>query len=232
MSGILSAMSFDGEAVVILSDGAVYNRDGVLLDIRRKVLASERLPLAVAFRGNLALSELAAQRIIDRAEEVGFDRMLSGIEAELTGVTDRDIEVLIAGVSETAGPMHRVFQTRPAEYGLAPNTMIDAGNIYFGFGTNGEPITLEAMGIPPPRKGETMETWLSRQGVSIFEHFRQIPVAIDPFDENSDRQHFIGGILDMTVVTRRSVSISLLHHWPDKVGERINPFRHDMRQVA
>ncbi|MDG4898871.1 hypothetical protein P9272_35945 [Mesorhizobium sp. WSM4976] len=133
--------------------------------------------------------------------------------------------MLIAGISETAGPMHRVFQTRPAEYGMAPNTLIDPGHMHWGFGTNGEPITLDAMRVPPPRKGETMQGWFSRYGVQIFEHFRHIRVAVDPFDENSDRQHLIGGILDMTVVSRRSVSITRLHRWPDKVGEKIDPVR-------
>ncbi|MDG4896626.1 hypothetical protein P9272_23955, partial [Mesorhizobium sp. WSM4976] len=110
MSGVLSAMSFDGESIVILSDGSVYNRDGVLLDIRRKVIPSDRLPLAVAFRGNLDFGETVAHRIIGDAEAVGFDQMLRDIAVVLLNFPKSpDLEVLIAGISETAGPMHRVF---------------------------------------------------------------------------------------------------------------------------
>ncbi|UCI17031.1 hypothetical protein FJ970_18025 [Mesorhizobium sp. B2-1-8] len=233
MSGILSAKSFDGGAVIVLTDGALYDRDGVLLGVQRKVAVSDRLPLAVAFRGNVAFGETVSQRIILSAEAIGFDRMLLDLDAALPGMPESpNLEILIAGVSESAGPVHRMFQNRPVEFGCAPSTLIDPGPMHWGFGTNGEAISLQAMGIAPPRKGETMQAWLARHAVAIFENFRRIKVAVDPFDDNTDRQHLIGGVLDMTVVSPSGVTITQLHRWPDKVGMKIDPLSHNVRRAA
>ncbi|OBQ58032.1 hypothetical protein EFV37_13160 [Mesorhizobium loti] len=224
MSGILSALSsaISPDAVIVLTDGAVYDRDGTLLKVARKVAVSERLPLAVAYRGNLDFGEDVSQRIIAAAERSGFDQMLAEIAAALPWLPSSPmLEVLIAGVSETAGPMHRMFQNRPAKYGCAPSTLIDPGPLHWGFGTDGRAITLQAMGVPAPAGGQTIQAWLSMHGVSIFEYFRNFPVPIDPFDANTDRQHLIGGILDITVVKRGSVSTTMLHRWPDKIGEKM-----------
>jgi hypothetical protein len=224
MSGILSALSsaHSPDAIILLTDGAIYDRNGSLLAIRRKVTISDSLPLAVCFRGNFAFGEITSRQIIAAAEEIGFDRMLSDLEADLPNMpTSPDLEIVIAGVSETAGPMHRRFLNKQMIGDRAPRTLIDPGPMYFGFGTDGRAVTLAGMGVPPPRKDETIETWLSRHGVSIFEYFRRISVPTDTAD--SDRQYLIGGICDMTVVKRGSVSTTLLHRWPDKVGEKIDP---------
>ncbi|TSE13461.1 hypothetical protein C1D09_003875 [Mesorhizobium intechi] len=228
MSGVLSALSsaISPDAVIVLTDGAVYDRDGTLLKVARKVAVSERLPLAVAYRGNLDFGEDVSQRIIAAAERSGFDQMLAEIAAALPWLPSSPmLEILIAGVSEAAGPMHRMFQNRPAKYGCAPSTLMDPGPMHWGFGTDGRTINLEAIGVPPPSGDHTIQAWLSRYGVRVFEYFRNLPVPIDPFDPTTDRQHLIGGILDMTVVQRGSVATTMLHRWPDKVGEKINPSR-------
>ncbi|BCG94364.1 hypothetical protein [Mesorhizobium sp. 131-2-1] len=231
MSGILSAVSSD--ACILLTDGAVYDRAGVLLEIKRKVAVSERLPLAVATRGNVALANFVTSGVIHSAERVGFDRMMMDLEEALGSAPEEPhIDVLIAGISETAGPTHRRFHTRQTFDGCEPRTLIDPGLMYFGFGSDGRAVTLRDFGIPAPHKDETLQTWLSRYGVNIFEFFRRIPVPIDPDDPNTDRQHLIGGRLDLTVVRRGSVSTTMLHRWPDEVGERINPFRHEVREAA
>ena len=48
MSGVLSALA--PNSVIVLTDGAVYRRDGSLFAIKMKVAVSERVPLGVAFR--------------------------------------------------------------------------------------------------------------------------------------------------------------------------------------
>lgn len=229
MSGILSAMSFERDAITVMTDGAVYDRDGVLLAIKRKVVVSERLPLAIAFRGNFAFAELTSRQIIGAAEEVGFDRMLAALETDLSNMPQEPrLEILIAGISETAGPMHRMFTNwggnEEARRKHPPFTLIDPGPMHWGFGGDGGPaLTLDDFGVPPPRKGETTQAWLSRHGLKIFEFFRRIRVPITPEDINTTRANVIGGILDLTVIKPGNVSTTLLHRWPDKVGEKIVP---------
>ena len=229
MSGVLSALA--PNSVIVLTDGAVYRRDGSLLAIKRKVAVSERVPLAVAFRGNFAFGELTSRQIIQAAETVGFDRMLAALEADLPNMpASPDLEMLIAGISETAGPMHRVFRNK-VDGGFEALKLIDPGLMHFGFGGDGRAIKFADFGVPAPR-GTALEAWFSRYGASVFEFFRHIPVAIEPENPNTDRQHLIGGILDMTVVTSGGVSISRLHQWPDQVGEKIDPLPAELVDVA
>ncbi|RAZ90162.1 hypothetical protein DPM33_15145 [Mesorhizobium hawassense] len=218
MSGILSALSPD--SCIVLTDGSIYDRDGKLLAIKRKVAASNRVPLAVAARGNFVLGEFVSAMIIEAAEDVGFDRMLADLESELLPhlPTDRDLEILVAGVSEAAGPMHRVFGKKRTD--REPLALVDPGPMHWGFGSDGRAVSLDDFGVPPPN-GEPLEVWFARYGLPIFEFFRRIPVPIDPEDPNTDRQHLIGGVLDMTIVGREGASITRLHRWPDQVGERI-----------
>lgn len=230
MSGILSFLSSrtDPEAVILLTDGAVYTADGVLVDIRRKVAVSERVPLAVAFRGNLPFGENVSQQIIRAAEEIGVDRMLVALELALPHApTSPDIEILIAGVSETFGPMHRTFTNKQLIGSKAPAfTLIDPGPVHWGLASETlNPISLNDIGIPAPAEGQTVQAWLTRYGLNVFDFHRRMRVPIDPADPNTDRQHLIGGLLDMTVVKRGSVSIRMLHRWPDRIGETIYPFR-------
>lgn len=224
MSGILSAAS--SEAVVLFSDGAVYDRTNVLVAIKRKVAVSERLPLAVATRGNFVFGEIVSKQIIRAAETVGFDEMLVGLEAAMQSfASSRRLDVLIAGVSETAGPVHRRFCNWSPAGGLAPLTLVDPGPIYLGFGSDGRPNGLKDMGIRERSDDEFWQTWLARNALQFFEFFRRVPVPIDPGYSNAERAFLIGGHVDMTIVGAGGVSVRRMHTWPDdKVGEKIHPF--------
>jgi len=102
-------------AVFILTDGAIYTPQNVLLDVRRKVAFSQKVPVAVATRGNQGVGDYAAKLIIDAVERMGFDAaMVSlGEVAHKFGGADRltEVEATIAGISETHGPRRLVFRT-------------------------------------------------------------------------------------------------------------------------
>ncbi|CDX29030.1 conserved hypothetical protein [Mesorhizobium sp. SOD10] len=238
MSGVLSFLtkSTDPEpGIIMLTDGACYDHDGVLVGIRRKVTVSKRMPLAVAFRGNQPFGMYTSQLIINAAEELGFDGMLADLAAALPAFArSPNYEILIAGISESLGPTQRMFMNKPAVNDTRPAfELIDPGHIHWGLGSDtGKHFTFDDIGIPFPRQEETIEAWLSRHGRSIFEYHRRMRIPIDPTDPNTDRQHLIGGILDMTVVTAGSVSVRMLHRWPDIIGEKIDPFHHDLREAA
>ncbi|RUW19192.1 hypothetical protein [Mesorhizobium sp. M4B.F.Ca.ET.013.02.1.1] len=247
MSGILSVELPD--AVIVMTDGSAYDDDFVLTDIRRKIIVSEKLPLAVARRGNAALGKLVSRKIIELAEAFGFDQMIADVKGALATLpSELPVEILIAGISESAGPVHRMFRSlhsiesdrhfehwfhragtweeraNPVARETEP-TLIDPGRLYFGFGGDGRNVKWSDLDVPDQREDEPLQDWFAKNGVKIFEFFRRIPIPTDPFDVNCPRVHLIGGILDMTVVTPRSVSTTLLHRWPDKIGERIDPFR-------
>lgn len=237
MSGVLSFLSSrtDPEAIIMMTDGSCYDDDGVLLDIRRKVAVSERLPLAVAFRGNLPFGVLVSQQIISAAEELGFDGMLADLAEVLPMFAKSpDLEILIAGLSETSGLMHRTFANKQLIGSKSPAfTLIDPGPVHWGLASETlNPISLNDIGIPAPAEGQTVQAWLTRYGLNIFDFHRRMRVPIDPTDPATDRQHLIGGILDMTVVKRGTVSTRILHRWPDRVGEKIDPYLSAMCEAA
>lgn len=222
MSGVLSALT--PNSVVVLTDGAVYDLSGKLLSVRRKVATSDKVPLAVAYRGRLILGELVAKAVIDAVEAVGFDNALASLPALLQGVpAEFDLELVIAGISE-GGPVHRVYDNKR-------RTMVDPGAMHWGFGSDGRAVTLDAIGVPPPR-GEALEAWFGRNGATIFGYFRRLPVPIDPEDPNTDRQYLIGGQCDLTIVSLDGVETETLHTWRDKTGQRIDPFSDDLRAAA
>ncbi|MEQ1954428.1 hypothetical protein [Mesorhizobium sp. CN2-181] len=228
MSAVLSAET--DYAVVVLSDCAAYNRDGVIMGIQSKIRVSEKVPLAVVSRGQIGFGDTVSKAILDLIEAYGFDqgiKHLAGMMEEFALWPDRGNkgDWLIAGMSETHGARHMTFQNFENS-GWPALELRHPGQMHAGIatGAEGEQTGLAATGCRKPYRGESPEEYFSETGVQMFEHYRRIPWEPAKWGE-PDRapQYLIGGRLEMAVVDAEGVRVRTLHTWPDRIGERINP---------
>jgi hypothetical protein len=219
MSAMISAETSEG--VILLTDGAIYNGDNILTDIRRKVIVFERVPVAIAVRGNMQYGDLIAIEIIAEIETAGFDEAMRRLAermpqyAPLPSLNDA-IEVTIAGVSEQHGPRHMSFQnTGPDALSLRRR-----GGLLIG-GTFTD-VTLERLGMRTLSSDESAVTYFREHGAGIMQRFREHPTKAQ-FQDYEGTAFLVGGQVDMTIVNVAGVTVETIHRWPDKIGAKINP---------
>lgn len=206
------------DRVELLTDGAIYVEDGTLVDIREKVHRSPYLPMAITGRGSAAMDAFA-KAIIVLSSVGSFDQTMERTVAMLErrkplGVPDH-CEVLIAGMSETAGPRMLYFSTVDA-YGLPefePWTLYDVTGEWGG----GPQLTADEIA------GLDATNGLASCGVAIFEAMRR-QRGPNPIRPELPEIYGIGGHVDHTVIDACGARTTRLHTWPDRVGEKIEPF--------
>lgn len=210
MSAIVAVETSD--SVVMLTDGAIYDTKSVLLDVRRKVLVSEKMPLAIAGRGHTGLGDYAAKLIMKLIEDVGFDAGTAAAESilkqfgPLSGI--EHFELIIAGMSEEYGPRHVQMRTdRSFSFNREQSAISSA--------TSG--AAPSEMGLPPRSPDEGLEHYLCRVGADMFNFYRR-------HVGRPDDGYVVGGQVDLTIVSRTGVTVETIHRWDDKIGELINPF--------
>lgn len=205
------------DRIEILTDGAIYADNGVLLDIRTKIFLGE-LPLAITGRGDWRTVEAFAALIlgIERQRDT-VDGVLDGLEAMLDDLSRMGdwpaCEFLIAAFSETLGPRNFYFSTVAIE-------VEKAFKVY--------PASDEIGGGPPVEMQELHERGVAEgddlrgSGVALFDLMRS-KKARNPARPELPEIHGIGGKLDFTTIRRDGFSVELLCTWGDRVGETINP---------
>lgn len=232
MSAVLSVVT--PNAAYLLTDGASYDENGVLLSVGRKVMLAKNVPLAVTARGHATVGDFWKERLIKHADRYGVDMLLASLGDILAGLARNEdvratmaginqVEVIISAWSPTQGGVHRRFVTDgPGAFrAQTPDQMFYGGPI------DADPTPY----ISPLREGETIEDWLRRGGVGMFEAFRQQHGRDRVTGEMMD-YHAIGGQLDLTTVCADFWRVETIHRWPeDVIGERIDPFRR-VEQVA
>lgn len=208
------------DRIELLTDGAVYEPDGTLTEIRRKVWTGDASPIAVTGRGHMLAVEMMAGALIELVGIFGFDEALRlADEAARRRRTDDfpdHFEVLVAGISETAGPrLH--YLTTNGYAGAEPFTMHDVGPDLLG----GADLTGEeraAIGFTP----DAVAIGLSQVGIPLFEAMRA-KTGRNPVRPDLPEHHGIGGQLDWTVITAEGAATLTIHTWPDVIGEKIQP---------
>ncbi|MBB3610971.1 hypothetical protein [Rhizobium sp. BK602] len=207
-------------AVFIVTDGAIYNADNVLLSVRRKVDFSENVPVAVATRGNQGVGDYAAKLIIDAVERLGFDEAMTSLAevAHKFGGSDRHtrLEVTIAGISEQHGPRRLVFRTDADPVALEyPGVASSCATSSAG---------LSEMGIRLRGQFEGWESYLRQIAVPMMEHYRRTAIDANAGEKFGQPAHLVGGQVDFTILSHEGVTVETIHRWDDKIGERIDPF--------
>lgn len=217
------------DRIEMLTDGAVYEDDGTLTAIRRKVWYSDKLPMAITGRGASKAVELMAMAVLLPDVYGSVDKVIDGIPALLDKMAEktagaasgaRMIEMVIAAISETRGPV-LLYAANTNAYGLdwlEPFKLYDVGHEWGG-------------GTPADISGIDISDGLRGCGAELFERMRRIP---GPSAERPDLPdvYGIGGHVDLTTVRASGVTVERLRTWPDEIGERIDPFRGELAEAA
>lgn len=176
------------DRVELLTDGAVYNEDGTLTDIRRKVWNSDTIPLAITGRGDICQVENVARFIIGIADACGsFDLMIERLQAMLDRrhgiVQQHNSEFLIVGISERQGPIILHFATMQIDGYPAAWTLSDCGT----------DVLAGSDCVPPQELYKDKE--FRDFAPAVMEWARQ-KKGINPTKPNLPAVHGIGGRMD------------------------------------
>ena len=224
------------DSVRLLTDGAIYTEDGTLRAVRRKVWASDALPLAITGRSNmmdavgvLAMTILTMARVMPNRS---FDGLIAGMGGEfLDAIRERgfprdiEAEFLLAGWSESEGPVHYYFSSFVSDDynpGVEPFTLIK-GPPSLMAGAQIETIFEDLASIGITQASMTRSETMRERGADIMETMRRRP-GPNPVAPTKPWVFGIGGQCDLTTITQERATIETLRRWPDRVGEKIDPF--------
>lgn len=224
------------DGILIASDGAAYRDDGLLHSHATKVALMPEWSCIMGGRGiGCALSRLylMLQTFSRNGTGItGFDAVLDALpdlsrflkqqyDENLPG--EQHFSFMIGGYSERRGAWETyILRSRPNGVGEAPLdgeqpafTLIPLPNIHLAPLASDEGLT--AVGILPPRDGP-------RDPVAEAIRFICAARLDKGWSErrlDAPAQHLIGGFVQVTVLTRDSVTSSIAHRWPDLIGEPI-----------
>jgi len=221
MSAFMAAKYAD--RVDVLSDGAVYSEDGTVMGFERKIWKSDRLPLVFVGRGD-ALATRAMGAAVEMAERLHktFDATLECLQQKIearadSGAEQAALDGILAGISETRGPVIAYFHTYQEDYPVEPFKFHDVPQ-EITCGSDPEPRALHESGLPM--------FWaidgLRQYGPTFFDVMRQFPMQ-HLAHPDKPWVYAIGGHLDLATVTADGVTIERIHEWPDEIGQKINP---------
>lgn len=220
--------------ICMLTDGAAYTKEGIIVRLARKVTIGKCYPIAITTRGNANVGEKHQQRFCDAADRYGFDFALGCFAdalPEMGSTPDYDgfdfLHWHIIGYSETEGLVRYSAHNMPFAFSDGEEPMklhkVPADKNYIAM-NNASPATLAECGVLPMAADERLSTYMERMGGNLMEAQRRTPAPALPNDEYFEPQYLIGGQCDLTIVTEDGVDVKTLRTWPDKVGEKIEPY--------
>ena len=217
MSAVLAVQHAD--RVQILSD-AFAGRAGTITAIRSKIRTSVRSRIAFAFRGDAVTGAWLCRSFAFHGWLHGsFDRTFAHVEEYLakersSGQRLRFAEIFVAGISETRGPITRVFYTtghggiEAFKFYMPPKA--PDGTVYFWSGPRINNIMFRLSG------------GLEATGAAIMDQARAT-AAVD-LVQGGEPFLAVGGFAELVTVTAAGVTRQKVREWPeDKVGHKINP---------
>jgi hypothetical protein len=213
--------------VDLLTDAGSWRDDGRLAAIVDKVWKAETVPLAVTGRGRSGTLARVAQVIIDLADGLGkVDLAINMLQDGLSRVIDTEddvrLNVVVAGISETAGPKIFYFTTAQEDTDdadLTPFTLHDMGSECRG-GLDVTPAGLAMVGLTNAMIAA--DDFCAMHGAKLFEAGRRVLSEPKPYLPASI--YPVAGRCDLTVIRAEGVTARTLHTWPDKIGEKVDPF--------
>ena len=218
------------DAVRLLTDGATYGLDGTLTKIGRKVHAHDALPIALTGRGSTEMIENIRDVLFAVASERGtVDGFIEALQGTIDAIREKidgrihetqHCELLIAMWSETTGGQQRYFITKDFPTReirkftvFTPGWFIDAA----------PPVSGDDFDLVRRWIIEDGQEFAIRHGAVAGEIWRRTPDS-HPSNPKGPTSFLVGGQLDLTVISRKGVSVQTLRTWDDRIGERIDPF--------
>ncbi|NRF09401.1 hypothetical protein [Agrobacterium pusense] len=218
--------------VQVLTDGAVYKPDGTLISIEQKIYYSDRLPVAITGRGNSEKLRSAAMGLLRFDMFGSVDKLLAYVADFAKQAENRNrtaplsssdaFELLICAFSETAGPVTFYFTTHSYS-GVEAMRLHMVQDMVFGAGGDITDGDLSSIGVTAQQYEEEGLNFLRKRGVEIFELMRNRK-GKNPVRPEQEI-YGIGGHCQLTTISESGVVVETLKVWPDKVGEKIDPFR-------
>lgn len=216
------------DRVEIATDGAIYDDNGTVIDLRYKAWHSETLPITWAGRGNtimvdgigIMLSALAGLGSVDAVLDA-FSRALLRNER----LREIPIDGVIGSISDAGVPQLHWFTTSELFEGYDPLVLYDVGPEWAG-GPHPHPSTLADYGFPDRMANSTL-------GESAGDLFEALRATRMQHLAHPDQPwiYGVGGHVDLTTVRADGVTTERLRTWPDVIGEPIDPAREGREPV-
>ena len=207
------------DCVELMTDGASIDRNDTLITITNKAFILPRCPAAMTARGNAKVIEIFQNNVAKLFADAGsFDDGMELVEEGLPSLRDwpkgvPHFEMLLCGISETMGPQMVYLVT----HSYKPN--VEACRLYVT-----GPGTMNAAGVVVEDEAaqKFASVGLEACGMPFLEGMRQAK-STGCFEDVPPR-YAIGGHIDLTVITAAGATTRRVHNWPDRIGEKIDPF--------
>ena len=222
----------------LLTDGASYSRDGVLLSIGNKAFTVPHWPGAMSSRGSAIGGALIEWSLSNRFQS--FDELVDGVETEVPLIVRRfeltdHVELILAGWSAARGaPEAYVIETSDSLPANLTQAERDAGSAN---GSSGEMFSPDAFALTRlpdvvmgPILSDDMVIAAHWTGVDVdgspeaaISELRKI-IEMQRHDIRGDGMCWVGGFAQLTTITPGGISQRILHRWTkDVIGEPIKP---------
>jgi hypothetical protein len=231
MSAFISIASPDMS--VLITDGATYDRNGIVTRLGSKVTLCPTVSLAVTTRGNAQVGQALADVICREAGKSGAAVVIDQLQSFANLVREahgtqlegaNEVQVLVAAYVPGRGGVHRFFSTASGSAGfeIEPYVVIEPPAEFIA-GPYLDEAVQEADGIPMMLPHETMAGYFGRVGVDFMEAMRRIPAEGAGYD---GKRFVIGGQCDLTTLTADGAKTKTVRVWPeDHVGFAIDPLQ-------
>jgi hypothetical protein len=219
----------------VVTDGASYDLDGVLVSIGNKAFTIPHWPGVVTGRGTAVMTPLLAWSLSGMFGT--FDDAVAGTEAALPGMIDDfklsgfNVELVIAGWSSLRrAPEAYVIKTTeqmPLNFTDEQRIGVSEGKYYVP-----EPMRLVKLPnlVAGPRLSPEIMIESGFLGIDINDEPSQMierlhsAVECQRHDKNPDGKCYVGGFVQVSTVTPESTTQRILHRWQeDNIGSLIKP---------
>lgn len=222
----------------VISDGAGYDREGVMRLVASKVSQIPSYPGVVAARGATHVTDLMAHHFALHAPT--FDVLVEKVEDLFPFLLDRfkdllgglnDCQLFIGGWSDARQRME--FYFLPSDDLHLQKVDGEAEDVG-GYNLQG------AGALQLLDRGSTLPTLLNGDQELGFgagcgfdgdvEYYARTLLELQRQRKheacdgwNAVPTHIVGGFAQLTTVSRDGITTKILHRWPDKIGETIKP---------
>ncbi|MCK1401967.1 hypothetical protein IVB45_17810 [Bradyrhizobium sp. 4] len=215
----------------VFTDGAFYSSAGILTHVGQKCFTLPTMDSALVIRGRCDVMPLLINEIDKRCSD--FDSVVEEVASALQAVTTMAAvvmpEVLHAGAFDPAFELWLIgYSTsrRAFETYILPTHDYHAGLIAWQVGKVEGSICAPAPTADAARAaGLTEQVGLDAfdpavDGLKLLEIQRLVPSAFD-MRHPAKVGCIVGGLAQLTTITREGIFTKVLKRWPDRVGQRI-----------
>jgi hypothetical protein len=217
-------------AVHVLTDGIVCNSEGVISEIGPNTFTLPNLPAALAIRGPTQFMPFLVHRLSRECQS--FDELLKNIvpaaldvhmSIPMTlgyGEVRPNFDLVVAGWSNERGRPESFVMTNQEprdQIGLATAAWQLMRLPDVSIAPSVGMAQIKSVGWRVPESAEAFQP--SIDGIKLL-HAQRLSKGLRPALPNRDTDS-VGGFVQLTTVHAHGISSTLLHRWPDRVGQRI-----------